>query len=523
MATACNIGEICGTGGGNFPQPGDPDLNNTILSAQAGFGGIAVSWTYPVELAHAVSHTLLYRSKSDSFVTAALIQTLAGGYYFDQNDVSIGTTYYYWIQMVSVNGTRGDVIGPASATMQPTVEQIIDILEGQIQDSMLDFDLSTRIDRITDGTSAISDETQNRLLGDNYLTQLMEGITDDLNAVDTLIYQAELERVSGNDAVVARVDYILAQSNDNAAAILHEQAVRATDIKAVALDVQTVQASVGETDVSIQTFQLAINDLEEGMSAEWMVKTDVDGHVAGIGLYNDGVTADFTIKVDRFAVGKPGHDSAYPFIIADVNGETVIALNAKTLIPDAHITNAMIEGTIQSDDYDFWTTGWGIHKDWGGTGSLAVFHNIIARGNIEATSIKGQIIEAEHIKGGAISKVMTNVGSNLTVPTLGEKFACTITPTVPAGLTANIICMVNYQGQAVGESTTLGLRVTRSGGTIHTNGISAAKGLTNGASSSFIAENVGPNTAFSFYLGSPWTEGSISGGRIQANMMITYR
>jgi hypothetical protein len=42
-----------------------------------------------------------------------------------------------------------------------------------------------------------------------------------------------------------------------------------------------------------------------GLAAQYMVKTDVNGLVSGFGLYNDGNVSDFFVRADRFAVGNP--------------------------------------------------------------------------------------------------------------------------------------------------------------------------------------------------------------------------
>jgi hypothetical protein len=323
-------------------------------------GGIAVSWTYPGINAHAVAHTLLYRNTTNNFASAALYRTVAGNYYFDTSNVTVGTTYYYWIQMVSVNGTVGETIGPASATMQPPIEQIIEELEGRIGNSQLAQDLKTEINRIVGLESALDSETQNRLLGETVLSNLISSLQSSLDAVDTVVANEIVERTEADSALVAAVNLILAKANANAAAIQQEQVVRATADSAVALQVNTLQTAVGGNTASIQTLQLT----QDGLTAQWMVKTDVNGYVSGFGLYNDGATSDFIIHADTFAIGKPGSASKYPFMIGTVNGQTQIALNASTLIPDGQITNLMIGQYIQSNNYNPLTgTGWRIDKN----------------------------------------------------------------------------------------------------------------------------------------------------------------
>ncbi|HEY0960910.1 MAG TPA: hypothetical protein VGE69_00960 [Pseudomonadales bacterium] len=92
-----------------------------------------------------------------------------------------------------------------------------------------------------------------------------------------------------------------------------------------------------------------VEETVDGLSAEWYVKTDVNGYVAGFGLYNEGPGASgFLVNADNFAVGKFGTANDLPFIIGTVNGVSKIALNAATFIPDATITNAKIQ-TLAAD------------------------------------------------------------------------------------------------------------------------------------------------------------------------------
>lgn len=337
--TGCTTSE-CGTGTGNFPQPGDPDLNSSILTAVARFGGIQLNWTYPSSNSHAVAHTIIYRSGSNSFATASQYAIATGNRFFDQISVEVDTTYYYWIQFVSVNGTIGLVIGPAWAVATPLPENIAELLAGRIADSLLDQELRTQIARIVGLESSLSAEQQARLLGDDIFSQMLAQYQGQLEALDTLVVNETLERVDADSALVAQLNLLLAQANNNAAAILLEQAVRADADSATAISVQTLQTVVGDNIASLQTTQQVV----DGLSAQYMVKLDVNGYVSGFGLYNDGASASFLVHADDFAVGKPGQAGVYPFIIGTVNGVTRIALNAQTMIPDARIDTLMLAG-----------------------------------------------------------------------------------------------------------------------------------------------------------------------------------
>lgn len=77
------------------------------------------------------------------------------------------------------------------------------------------------------------------------------------------------------------------------------------------------------------------------LSAEIMLKTDVNGKVAGIGLWNDGATSAFEVFSDKFAIVQPGTTtSTVPFIVS--GGVTYIK---KVMIKDADIDTLKIAGS----------------------------------------------------------------------------------------------------------------------------------------------------------------------------------
>lgn len=82
---------------------------------------------------------------------------------------------------------------------------------------------------------------------------------------------------------------------------------------------------------SIQQQQVVV----QGLSAQYTIKTDVNGYVAGYGTYNDGKTADFAVLADRFWVAQPGKPASAikPFMIVD----------GRTYIDSAFIREASIQ------------------------------------------------------------------------------------------------------------------------------------------------------------------------------------
>lgn len=73
---------------------------------------------------------------------------------------------------------------------------------------------------------------------------------------------------------------------------------------------------------SVQQLSQVVADIDGTVSAQYTLKTDVNGYVAGFGSYNDGTTADFAVLADRFWIAQPGkrNSATKPFMV--VNGIT---------------------------------------------------------------------------------------------------------------------------------------------------------------------------------------------------------
>jgi len=199
---------VCGTGGWSGPLPGDPD-NNVILSATAVFGGIQVSWTYPSINPHAVAHTLLYRGVTADFTLAPVHKVVQGDNYYDQIDSLDEGTYFYWISIVSINGTPGEVIGPASATAVSRTVEILDALTGQLTESKLHASLQTKIDKISLLDADLYAETLARIADSASIADAFATMQTDLEDTSALVF----------DEVAARQAALLAESTARSSAI----------------------------------------------------------------------------------------------------------------------------------------------------------------------------------------------------------------------------------------------------------------------------------------------------------------
>jgi len=123
-------------------------------------------------------------------------------------------------------------------------------------------------------------------------------------------------------------------------------------LSSVAQDVTSLNSTVGQNSASITTQTSSI----DGLEAKYVVKTDVNGAVAGFGLANTdngagNITSEFIVNADRFAIMRGGSNSAaatVPFAVqasaTTINGESVAAgvYMADTFIKNGSIESAKI-------------------------------------------------------------------------------------------------------------------------------------------------------------------------------------
>lgn len=236
---------VCGTGTGTGPLPGDPD-NNVILTAAATYGGIQVSWTYPTINPWAVSRIVLYRGTDSNFNNALQHKVVNGDSYFDKNDSAIPVTYYYWIQIFSIQGTENAVIGPASATLIPNVEQILELLTGQLDESQLVNALKTKIAEISAVNTSLLTEIENRILSNVALSDALAAVQTTSDELATYILDETNTRIAADSAQVTATNALAVGQNNLSAAIVNESTVRLAQDTALAEQITLLSAGAGE-------------------------------------------------------------------------------------------------------------------------------------------------------------------------------------------------------------------------------------------------------------------------------------
>lgn len=184
--------------------------------------------------------------------------------------------------------------------------------------------------------------------------------------------------------------------------------------------IESNQSSIEQQQVVVQ-----------GLSAQYTIKTDVNGYVAGYGVYNDGKVADFAVLADRFWIAQPGKPASAikPFMI--VNGKTYID---SAFIRDASIQEGKLGPITFGKIFDsagrpVTTIGGKLRVDMIDTNSLRVnTANIVSAAITTAKIGDAQITTAKiadlsvdtlRIAGNAVTIPVTVTGGHSVMPVAG--------------------------------------------------------------------------------------------------------
>lgn len=329
---------VCGTGGYTGPKPGDPD-NNVTLSATSVHGGITVNWSWPTINGNAVAHTLLYRGTVNDLSKAVQVGVVGGSIYYDKLDPVQDTVYFYWIRLVSINGTVGDVIGPVSATAHPLGQQTLATLTGLIDAGLLAQSLKTEIARIPALNFDIAQEVQDRLNSNTLLSTALSHVQDSLGTALTYVDQEIQQRKDADSALVDSIRVIAAGVAGNTSAIAEEQIVRAGKDSAMASDILAITSIVGDNQAGL------IHDIGTMADQVSAVAHDVTMLTATVGDAGSGIIHDLNVTTSTANTANQTASTAatdiqrMSSVIGDANSGLIKQLNtvastAKTAADD---------------------------------------------------------------------------------------------------------------------------------------------------------------------------------------------
>ena len=175
------------------------------------------------------------------------------------------------------------------------------------------------------------------------------------------------------------------------------------DIKSLGERITTVQSKADGNTAAVQAHARSINGLE----AQYTVKVDVNGKVAGYGLAttpkNGTPESKFIVNADRFGVGATGKADIFPFTVdtrqnrVGVNGELVV--NGKAIV------DRLNAGDIHGDKITANT----LNANRLTAGSVTARE--MAVGSVTADKLAANAVTANKMNVNELSAISSNLGS----------------------------------------------------------------------------------------------------------------
>ena len=317
---------------------------------------------------------------------------------FTQNDITIRPIGLNDPLAIPPSTTRQDTVANATATTQLKSElkefstntaTAITQLKTTVEEH--GDTLTSQAESIEGLNTSLGEKAEAKALNDTVanVTQQGKDITANTKSVGEL-----KTRVEGAESGLAQTFESIAQaglaqfrgfydqraeivSNDTkiSASINEVNVTIANETGALAQQMSTLQASVGDNAAAIQVTSSALADVSGKLSAQWGVKVQVDAqgrsYVAGMQLGIDGNgSSQFLIDADTFGIYNPNAAGGRVLAFA-VSGATAYLRAA--MIQDASIDFAKISDSLQSSNFVDGQTGWRLPKNgaWQVNGSVA--------------------------------------------------------------------------------------------------------------------------------------------------------
>lgn len=398
----------CGTGGWTGPLPGDPSTSDIYITATPAFGGIDINITWPQINPEAVAYVTLMRSLLPDPNSAVNHAQFNGTFFYDQIEDDSKPTYYYWVRIMSVNGTYSDMIGPAWAQAKPRIEQMIQELTGQIDNGMLAQSLKKDIDQITLNKLGIDQELIDRAANDYALGVRLNEVSAYTGDTRALLQEEVLARTSQGEAFVSTVNTLYTTLNGNISAVQQTTTAqinalngRVDGLASQITNVETsINGNIAQVQTSLQTQINTTNGKVTAIGALYTAQVNVNGLIGGFGVYNNGTTVEAGFDVDRFWIGRTSANKRKPFIVdnnivyideaainkltfsklRDESGSFVVAngkIQAKYLEVDTLVATA-----AQSPNYIPGSRGWSLKSD----GTVEINGSVSGQGRLQITN-----------------------------------------------------------------------------------------------------------------------------------------
>ena len=309
--------------------------------------------------------------------------------YADLYDLNENTAFALSVEINRVEASIEDVAEAVIESMDLALATDVLALAQRVTDLTTDTDnafanVNVELEALSSLTAANASAITTLNLSMTSITDVVTGHTTAINANTTAVSGINTSITTLNGLVTANANSITTLRAD----MDGEFALVDVQMSAVVTSVGNIGSRFG-----VRLVSGAVNPT--GSSAPV---------VGGFELLNNGTLVHAGFEVDEFWIGRVGVLGKRPFF---VSGGVVYIDSA--VIQDAAITNAKIGSFIQSTAFSSGSTGWRIDKS-----GTAEFRNIVARGDIRASSLEANLTVTNAIRSSNF-----NVSSPATSPGWG--------------------------------------------------------------------------------------------------------
>lgn len=247
-------------------------------------------------------------------------------------------------ELESADSSLAQQITTVAAEFDDQLAVVTDTLIAQATE---DAALSSRITTLqaqvdSDIAAAIATEQTARADADAAIASSVTTLAARVDTAEAGIVSEQTARADGDAALASSIDTLLTRMGTAEAAIVTEQSVRASGDSANASSISTLQSTVNDQTTAIQQVISTTN----GLSAQYTVKIDNNGYVAGFGLASTPINgvpfSEFIVRADAFAVVHPGYPALIPFGVYDGKVTMDAAYIREATVDTLHLKNGSV-------------------------------------------------------------------------------------------------------------------------------------------------------------------------------------
>lgn len=330
----------------------DWDVQNvTVTSGVSGVSrpGIQATWT-PIDDTTVTQINIEFRRQGDTVAMARTaidptageytwVDGVQGGTVYEVRAIPVtmprrATTWTGWAQTSSASSAQVVAVAAEALYIDPENIPPAELSE----QSQFELSLVTAVDTVLGSVAqqANAARLQAEIAANGLLKNLIETRRNKV-----AIVTEQSTRISQTEALAQQITSVIAGLGDTQAAVIDEATARSNADHALAASVQTVSTSLAGNTAQVQVIQASL----DGVLTRFAVTLTANGEVTGfIRLDGDGEATTFDVLADTFRVsqrGTAGGDPVAVFAIADVNGVPQLALRGDLIADGTIVARAL--------------------------------------------------------------------------------------------------------------------------------------------------------------------------------------